>query len=144
MDSTKAFHWQCRDNNPSIRRRMQSPPFPLFQVHADRWTITLHILCCLETTHQLYICRWNWTVVQGTSCPLWGDFAQTPSHTSIKTSRQATVHSLYPPAHRPSAEISARRTRHKLGRPDTPAPLRPASEHLRGAPERSRTKYVSL
>ena len=84
VGSTKAFHWQCSDNNPSMRRRLQSPPFPLFQVHADRWTNTLHILCCLETTHHLYICRWNWTVVQGASCPLWGDFAQTPSHTSIK------------------------------------------------------------
>ena len=41
-----------------MRRRLQSPLFPLFQVHMDRWIPnTLQILCSSETIHHLYICR---------------------------------------------------------------------------------------
>ena len=43
-----------------MRRRLQSPLFPLFIVHVDRWILnTLQILCFSETIHHLYICRWN-------------------------------------------------------------------------------------
>ena len=81
------------ENNPSIRKRLQTPLFPLFQVHVDRQIPnTLQILCFFRDKNHLYICRWNWIVVQGVSWLLWEGFVQTPPHTSIKTSRQATVH----------------------------------------------------
>ena len=129
-----------------MRRRLQSPLFPLFQVHVERWILNiLHILCFSETIHHLYICRWNWIVVRGVSCRLWGDLVQTPPHTSIKTSRQVTVHSYYPSVFRLFAEISVRQTPQKYCRLDIPASL----WHLQlsiffGASEWSRTKYVSL
>ena len=109
-----------------MRRRQQSPLFPLFQVHMNRWIPnTLQILCFSETIHHLYsyICRWNWIIVRGVSCLLEGASVQTPPHTSIKTSRQVTVIGKYPSVCRLFSELSVRRTPQKYYRLDIPASL---------------------
>ena len=129
-----------------IWRRLHSPLVSLFQVQVDRWIPkTLQILCFSETIHHLYICRWNWIIVQGVSCLLWRDFVQTPAQMSIKNKSASNGAQLVPIVmpivcwnNRPPNATKTLSIRYSS------IFMTSASENFCGASEWFRTKYVSL